>query len=157
MSFQMARISPYVYGTFEKCAPVLNTRLSKAAIMESPTSIIGIAFLSFARSLDFLRHLALRYSRYTRPRYKSHPQDCSVMTYKGHLVLQTLIRCHFSPSETTGAQYLYSGSADGRIHVCHLKVCCVNFQVIHAVCTDMVIRWQSCSHSGPLKDNATLI
>jgi WD repeat-containing protein 23 len=62
-----------------------------------------------------------RYSSYTRPRYKAHPQDCSVMTYKGHRVLQTLIRCHFSPTETTGAQYLYSGSADGRIHVRHFR------------------------------------
>jgi WD repeat-containing protein 23 len=39
------------------------------------------------------------------------------MTYRGHSVLRTLIRCHFSPAETTGAQYLYSGSADGRVHV----------------------------------------
>jgi hypothetical protein len=39
------------------------------------------------------------------------------MTYRGHAVLQTLIRCHFSPIETTGGRYIYSGSADGRIHV----------------------------------------
>ena len=127
MSFRMARIRPYVYGTFEKCAPVLNTRLSKATIMESPTSIIGIAF-SFWKNLDFLQRPSPRYSRYTRPRYKFHPQDCSVMTFKGHLVLQTLIRCHFSPSETTGSQYLYSGSADGRIHVCRLKYAVKTFK-----------------------------
>jgi hypothetical protein len=42
------------------------------------------------------------------------------MTYRGHQVLQTLIRCHFSPAETTGSQYLYSGSSDGRIHVSNL-------------------------------------
>ena len=39
------------------------------------------------------------------------------MTYRGHSVLRTLIRCHFSPAETTGSQYIYSGSADGKIHV----------------------------------------
>ena len=39
------------------------------------------------------------------------------MTYRGHAVLRTLIRCNFSPAETTGGQYIYSGSADGRIHV----------------------------------------
>lgn len=39
------------------------------------------------------------------------------MTYRGHAVLQTLIRCHFSPAETTGGRYIYSGSADGKIHV----------------------------------------
>lgn len=54
---------------------------------------------------------------YSRPRHISRPDDCSVMTYRGHAVLRTLIRCHFSPSATTGQQYIYSGSADGRIHV----------------------------------------
>jgi len=58
-----------------------------------------------------------RYPHYPRPKYDAHPQDCSVMTYRGHSVLRTLIRCHFSPGETTGGQYLYSGSADGRIHI----------------------------------------
>lgn len=55
---------------------------------------------------------------YPKPRYKAHPLDCSVMQYTGHEVLRTLIRCHFSPAETTGGQYIYSGGADGRIHVC---------------------------------------
>lgn len=39
------------------------------------------------------------------------------MTYRGHHVLRTLIRCHFSPVETTGNKYLYSGSSDGRVHI----------------------------------------
>lgn len=39
------------------------------------------------------------------------------MAYRGHAVFRTLIRCHFSPMSTTGSQYIYSGSADGRIHV----------------------------------------
>ncbi|KZT30917.1 WD40 repeat-like protein [Neolentinus lepideus HHB14362 ss-1] len=58
-----------------------------------------------------------RYGHYPKPRRLAHPHDCSVMTYRGHAVLKTLIRCHFSPAETTGSQYIYSGSADGRIHV----------------------------------------
>jgi hypothetical protein len=45
------------------------------------------------------------------------------MTYRGHSVLRTLIRCHFSPVETTGAQYLYSGSTDGKIHVITNYLC----------------------------------
>ena len=51
------------------------------------------------------------------------------MTYRGHSVLRTLIRCHFSPVETTGSQYLYSGSADGKIHV---GICleCMQFPLI---------------------------
>ncbi|THH05177.1 hypothetical protein EW145_g4993 [Phellinidium pouzarii] len=47
----------------------------------------------------------------------AHPQDCSVMTYRGHSVMRTLIRCHFSPAESTGGSYIYSGSCDGRIHI----------------------------------------
>lgn len=32
-------------------------------------------------------------------------------------MLRTLIRCHFSPVESTGQRYIYSGSADGLIHI----------------------------------------
>lgn len=31
--------------------------------------------------------------------------------------MRTLIRCHFSPKETTGQSYIYSGSSDGLIHI----------------------------------------
>lgn len=48
---------------------------------------------------------------------EAHPRDCSIMTYRGHQVFRTLIRCYFSPIETTGASYIYTGSSDGRIHV----------------------------------------
>lgn len=41
--------------------------------------------------------------------------DTSIMTYRGHSVLQTLIRCHFSPAATTGQRYIYTGCATGRI------------------------------------------
>lgn len=43
------------------------------------------------------------------------PDDVSVQTYRGHVVDQTLIRAYFSPRETTGQRYLYSGSSDGRV------------------------------------------
>ncbi|KAF8905920.1 hypothetical protein BGZ58_006371, partial [Dissophora ornata] len=46
--------------------------------------------------------------------------DCSVMSFQGHQVLRTLIRCHFSPMHTTGQRYLYSGSADGMVHIYRL-------------------------------------
>ncbi|KAK7058553.1 hypothetical protein VNI00_002189 [Paramarasmius palmivorus] len=63
-----------------------------------------------------VRGFDYRYPTRYQPKHQAHPQDCSVMTYRGHQVLMTLIRCHFSPAETTGAQYLYSGSSDGRVH-----------------------------------------
>ena len=37
------------------------------------------------------------------------------MTYRGHSVLQTLLRCHFSPEFTTGQRYIYTGCAAGRV------------------------------------------
>lgn len=46
-----------------------------------------------------------------------HPADRSVATYRGHAVLQTLVRAYFSPEHTTGQRYVYSGSADGVIHM----------------------------------------
>lgn len=41
--------------------------------------------------------------------------DKCVMTYRGHQVLNTLMRCRFSPSRTTGQRYIYTGSADGAL------------------------------------------
>ncbi|PWN89953.1 WD40 repeat-like protein [Acaromyces ingoldii] len=64
-----------------------------------------------------LRQWDYRSMPYKKPRYQAHPEDRSVMTYRGHAVLRTLIRCHFSPIATTGQRYIYSGSADGRIHI----------------------------------------
>uniref|UniRef100_UPI00398F0627 DDB1- and CUL4-associated factor 11-like n=1 Tax=Pristiophorus japonicus TaxID=55135 RepID=UPI00398F0627 len=37
------------------------------------------------------------------------------MTYRGHGVLHTLIRCRFSPAFTTGQQYIYSGCSTGKV------------------------------------------
>lgn len=46
-----------------------------------------------------------------------HPCDQSVATYKGHSVLRTLIRCHFSPVYSTGQKYIYTGSHDSCVYV----------------------------------------
>lgn len=55
-------------------------------------------------------------NRYTEPPTK-HPDDCSLVTYRGHSVLKTLIRCHFSPPTSTGSRYVYTGSADGKVKI----------------------------------------
>lgn len=47
----------------------------------------------------------------------THPHDCSMMSYRGHSVLQTLIRAYISPAEKTGQRYIYAGSACGSIFV----------------------------------------
>ncbi|KAK0545453.1 hypothetical protein OC846_005663 [Tilletia horrida] len=74
-----------------------------------------------------LMHAGSQYDRLSRLDYGidgfdyrtgfTRPDDCSVMTFRGHAVLRTLIRCHFSPIATTGQKYIYSGSADGFIHI----------------------------------------
>uniref|UniRef100_A0A0D6R1N9 Uncharacterized protein n=1 Tax=Araucaria cunninghamii TaxID=56994 RepID=A0A0D6R1N9_ARACU len=46
-----------------------------------------------------------------------HPYDQSLMTYRGHAVLRTLIRCYFSPAFSTGQKYIYTGSHDGSVHI----------------------------------------
>lgn len=37
------------------------------------------------------------------------------MTYRGHRVTQTLIRAKFSPLETTGNRFIYTGCSTGRV------------------------------------------
>ncbi|CAH0547742.1 unnamed protein product [Brassicogethes aeneus] len=43
--------------------------------------------------------------------------DTSIMTYREHVVTKTLIRCRFSPVETTGQRFIYTGCGMGRIIV----------------------------------------
>ncbi|XP_074593052.1 DDB1- and CUL4-associated factor 11 [Brevipalpus obovatus] len=43
--------------------------------------------------------------------------DTSLLTFRGHSVRQTLIRCHFSPMATTGQRYIYTGCAAGRVYI----------------------------------------
>ncbi|KAL4805543.1 WD40-repeat-containing domain protein [Aspergillus unguis] len=61
-----------------------------------------------------------RVEHYPSDYYHPHPHDCSVVTFRGHRVLRTLIRCHFSPPGSTDSRYVYSGSADGKVYVWNL-------------------------------------
>ncbi|KAJ3188169.1 hypothetical protein HDU85_005319 [Gaertneriomyces sp. JEL0708] len=69
----------------------------------------------FAEDFDY------RIMSFPGPKDFRHPKDCSVMTFRGHSVLKTLIRCHFSPSHTTGQNYAYTGSADGVVRIYSLQ------------------------------------
>ncbi|ORX93571.1 WD40 repeat-like protein [Basidiobolus meristosporus CBS 931.73] len=71
--------------------------------------------------LDLRLKWDYRFQEYPSPKIVKHPQDCSVMTYTGHRVLKTLIRCHFSPIHSTGQRYLYTGSQDGLVHIFNLE------------------------------------
>jgi DDB1- and CUL4-associated factor 11 len=48
---------------------------------------------------------------------KKMDADQSLLTFRGHLVMGTLIRCYFSPAETTGQRFVYTGGADGTVMV----------------------------------------
>ncbi|KAG7526849.1 DDB1-and CUL4-associated factor 11 [Solea senegalensis] len=51
--------------------------------------------------------------------------DTSVMTYRGHGVLHTLIRCRFSPEFSTGQRFIYSGCSTGKIIIYDVLTGCV--------------------------------
>ena len=50
---------------------------------------------------------------YPRINVKKSLNDTSIITMKGHVVLRTLIKCHFSPQMQTNQKYIYTGSANG--------------------------------------------
>ncbi|CAG9462039.1 unnamed protein product [Pedinophyceae sp. YPF-701] len=59
-----------------------------------------------------------RWEKYPLEGYHvAHPHDCSVMRYHGHKNLATLIRAYFSPADSTGRRYIYTGSYDGAVRV----------------------------------------
>ena len=76
-------------------------------------------------SREILRHQNWDYRWQTIPKramLKTVPDDSSVMTYKGHVVLRTLLRAKFSPIHTTAQRYIYAGSACGSIYsTCYKK------------------------------------
>lgn len=80
--------------------------------MQEYSDFVNMKPLREARGFDY----RMQQYPYTNKQTK-HQQDRSVFTFKGHEVLSTLIRCQFSPIETTGQRYVYTGSSDGRIHV----------------------------------------
>ena len=59
-----------------------------------------------------------RFGNYPLENYnKKLAIDESLLTFRGHKVLATLIRCHFSPISSTDKRYIYTGSADGKVYI----------------------------------------
>jgi WD repeat-containing protein 23 len=69
---------------------------------------------------DYTTNFDYRFAPYDVLDHTPHPHDCSLVTFRGHRVLKTLIRCHFSPPTSTDQRYIYSGSHDGRVHIWNL-------------------------------------
>lgn len=79
-----------------------------------------------------------------------HPQDNSLMTYRGHKVLTTLIRAYFSPLHTTAQRFIYAGSADGAVYMygeASVSSACSIFAFALCSCTSKL--FVSCRCSSP--------
>ncbi|KAH8812575.1 WD40-repeat-containing domain protein [Xylogone sp. PMI_703] len=61
-----------------------------------------------------------RWGAYDEDDWYRHPNDNSLVTFRGHSVLRTLIRCHFSPPGSSDSRYVYSGSEDGKVYIWNL-------------------------------------
>ncbi|CAI5474415.1 unnamed protein product [Closterium sp. Yama58-4] len=75
----------------------------------------------------------------------AHPNDQSLMTYRNHHVLQTLIRCYFSPLHSTAQRFVYSGSHDGAVYIYDLTLIRCYFSPLHSTAQRFVY---SGSHDG---------
>ncbi len=68
-----------------------------------------------------------------------HPHDISVQTFRGHKVLQTLIRAYFSPAHSTGQRFVYTGDADGTARIygtLQLRLCTLQGVSLRAACEE---------------------
>lgn len=82
--------------------------------MMSPSDFANVNLHEYTSNFDY------RFSPYDEDEYTPNPHDCSVVTFRGHSVLKTLIRCHFSPPTSSNSRYVYSGSEDGKVYVWNL-------------------------------------
>lgn len=82
--------------------------------MISPNDFSKIDLHNYTSNFDY------RFSPYDDDDYTPNPHDCSVVTFRGHSVLKTLIRCHFSPPQSSNSRYVYSGSEDGNVWIYNL-------------------------------------
>jgi WD repeat-containing protein 23 len=72
----------------------------------------------YLRTHRFSTGLDYRFGGYILEGYtKKLSADTSLLTFRGHKILGTLIRCYFSPLHTTNQRFIYTGSADGKVYI----------------------------------------
>lgn len=104
-----------------------------------------------------------RWDRYPEHAYTRHPHDCSVVTFCGHKVLKTLIRCHFSPPGSTNSRYVYTGSQDGEVYVYNLDATLAKTidvgQATHGSDSDSTHggMWETCVRDASWHPNAPVL
>lgn len=82
--------------------------------MHSTSRLDSLDPLAWSTRFDY------RCDRFKEDDYIRHPHDCSVVTFRGHSVHKTLIRCHFSPPNSSNGRYVYTGSEDGKVWIYNL-------------------------------------
>jgi len=75
-------------------------------------------YKAFSRTHHYQSGFDYRWNRYPMEGYtKRLAADTSLLTFRGHHVLATLIRCYFSPIFTTGQRFIYTGDYNGQVYV----------------------------------------
>lgn len=77
-----------------------------------------------------------RWEDYDDNQWFQHPDDNSLVTFRGHKVQRTLIRGHFSPPGSTNSRYVFSGSYDGFVYVWNLDATLAAKIDVKSVTTD---------------------
>lgn len=79
--------------------------------------VMSTARLATIDPRRYTNNFDYRWGTYDDDDWVPHPHDNSLVTFRGHKVLRTLIRCHFSPPSSTNSRYVYTGSEDGKVYV----------------------------------------
>lgn len=82
--------------------------------LTEPDDFDSINLARYTTNFDY------RFADFNLNHWEPNPKDNSVVTFRGHSVLKTLIRCHFSPPTSTNSRYVYSGSEDGKVYIWNL-------------------------------------
>ena len=83
-------------------------------------NMVGTSTADSVDSTQYSRAFDYRFETYDTSKYYKHPNDCALVTFRGHSVLKTLIRCHFSPPGSSDSRYVYTGSEDGCVYIYNL-------------------------------------
>lgn len=96
-------------------------------------------FAQFAAERNYQSNFDYRWDSYPLTGYRGRlSADCSLLTFRGHSVLSTLIRCYFSPLFSTAQRYLYTGCASGMVHIFDS----ITGKTVGRLCPEMNVRQQ---------------
>ena len=81
-----------------------------------------------------------RYQRYIDDDFFKHKYDNSVVTFRGHRIERTLLRCHFSPPGSSGGRYVYSASHTGEVFIWNMDATLAGVINVQKGAEDAVIK-----------------